>query len=150
MGLHSIASCITAFLILLVANQSVGHTAEKDHPKVITSARPMNEVARQLESQFAIPVTYEDPIWFWEGDVGKAENGVRGLYPRNRTFSMPFELSSHSHLNAALLGTILDAYHKQTDGPRFRIIYSSWGFHIVPSKARDSSVTLKEIGRAHV
>jgi len=93
-----------------------------------------------LQEYFAKPVTYEDPIWMWEGDMTTSAV-AKGLYPRDRTFTLPVELKPGKNLtlDTALLGEILDAYHRQTDGPRSRVISSRWGLHIIPAEARDTT-----------
>ncbi len=48
-------------------------------------------------------------------------------------------LDQAPELDEAVLERIVDAYHSQTDGPRFRVLTSSYGFHIVPTKACDAS-----------
>jgi hypothetical protein len=36
-----------------------------------------------------------------------------------------------------VLAKVLDAYHTQTDGPRFKVSVSHWGLHIIPTQMRD-------------
>ena len=106
----------------------------------ITSGRPLSEAAMLLEGRFAKPVTYEDPIWTWGGDASPSPI-ARGLYPRDLKLSLPAELFTvqKAELNLDLIAKIVDAYHHDTDGPRFRVLSSRWGFHIVPIQARDST-----------
>lgn len=110
--------------------------------KVITSGRPLSEAARLLEGIYAKPVTYEDPLLMWRGDIGWSSSGAGvNLHPKDRSFSLPVEFGEQKPptLDLALVERILDAYHTQTDGPRFRVISSRWGLHIVPSQARNIS-----------
>lgn len=136
-----IAGCITAlaafaFAILPSVSAQAGASIS---PKVITSGRPLSEVVMRLREYCAKPVTYEDPIWMWEGDIAPSPV-ARGLYPRDRALSLPVGLKfgQDESLDAAMLGRILEAYHYQTDGPRFRIISSHYGLHILPAQARNS------------
>jgi hypothetical protein len=106
----------------------------------ITSGRPLSEAAMLLSGRFAKPVTYEDPIWMWGGDA-RPSPVARGLYPRDLKFSLPEQLftAQKAELNLDLIAKIVDAYHRDTDGPRFRVLSSRWGFHIVPVQVRDST-----------
>jgi hypothetical protein len=124
--------------VLLTVIDAPAQISAASWSQIITSGRPLSEAAILLQGRFAKPITYEDPIWIWEGDVGSSET-VRGLYPKNRSFSLPDELSPDykSELDLALMLKIVAAYHDQTDGPRFRILPSRWGFHIVPLEVRD-------------
>jgi hypothetical protein len=119
-------------------------------PQVVTSGRPMNKVALLLEERYAEAVTYEDPIYLWEGDA-EASAKARGLYPKERSFVLPFELRPDRTAIPGvaslrrILGEALAAYHEQTDGPRFEILTSRWGLHIVPVKARDATGQLVQV-----
>ena len=60
--------------------------------------------------------------------------------PKHRSFQLPFRVGGADApaLDAALVGRILDAYHVQNDGPKFRVANSSYGLHIVPALANDA------------
>jgi hypothetical protein len=104
----------------------------------VSSPRPLADVADKLENVFGKPVTYEDPMLEWSGDL-QSFAGVVGLYPRIRSFEIPSGLISGQGFTTAEvpLNEILKAYQSQTDGPRFKVLTSSWGLHIVPSEVRD-------------
>jgi hypothetical protein len=89
---------------------------------VVTSGRPLSEVVHMLEA-YKI-VTHEDPVWQWNGDIGSTP-GIKALHPRNRSFRLPFWQNSDPNLtlDLAFFEKILDAYHSQTDGPRFPLRY---------------------------
>ena len=108
--------------------------------EVITAGRPLHEAARLLEERYRTPVTYEETMWLWDGD--KETTPIRlGLYPKQRTFSLPGGLNPDQTpvLNETVLEAVLDAYHRQTDGPQFRLFTSTWGLHIVPTRAHGVS-----------
>ena len=116
------------------------------NPQAITDAsRPLSEVARMLESAYSRPVTYEESILSWPGDIEVNPN-IRtakpelALVPKHRSFQLPFRVGGADApaLDAALVGRILDAYHVQNDGPKFRVANSSYGLHIVPALANDA------------
>lgn len=117
---------------------SVAQTAGPPDPRVITAVRPLKDVVAKLEAAYAKPVTYEEPIRVWRGDlkvVGKDENAKFGLLPKDRSFRLPMALGSPEApaLDAALVGKILDAYHAQNDGVGFQLLTSRYGLHIVPA-----------------
>ena len=41
-------------------------------------------------------------------------------------------------LDVELVSKVVDAYHGQTDGPRFKAISSQWGVHIIPAQVRNA------------
>ena len=105
-----------------------------------------------LESAYSRPVTYEEPVLSWPGDL-EANPNIRSakpelaLTPKRRSFQLPFRLGGADApgLDAALVGRILDAYHAQNDGPRFRVASSSYGLHIVPALANDAGGRLMPV-----
>jgi len=147
---------VTPLLIFAFASRILVHaqTGGSGEPQVITSGRPLDLAADLLQGRYGKPVTYEDPIWMWGGDV---EPNARGnaLWPRDRSFSLPVEtrLDQAQIDDAALLGKVLQAYHQQTDGPVFRIAQSRWGLHILPAQARNGAgqfVSVKSMLDAHI
>jgi hypothetical protein len=90
-----------------------------------------------MEQRYASPVTYEDPIWEYEGDI-ETIGGRRGPLPLSRTFTIPQGLTPEHRprLDVAVLGEALAAYHSQTDGPRFKIAASLLGLHLIPDQVR--------------
>jgi len=57
----------------------------------ITSGRLLCEIAMILEDRFHKPVTYEDAILSWKGDVAFTTK-ARGLYPKERTLRLPADI----------------------------------------------------------
>jgi hypothetical protein len=115
-------------------------------PQVITSPRPVKDVADALEGLYAKPVTYEDPVREWRADMrlmwGKDERAVGAMVPRDRSFRLPAGLGPTATpvLDADLVNRILNSYHAENpDGPRFRVIATSYGLHIVPDQYSDAS-----------
>lgn len=115
-----------------------------DGPQLIADQfSPMDSAGRLLEQMYLIPVTYEDAILSWPGDIDQVSNAVGNMItiPKRRSFTMPSEANSRKSptLNAALLRRIVDEYHEQTDGPRFSIYSSRLGLHLIPDRVRDHS-----------
>ncbi len=104
--------------------------------------RPLCHAADLLERQSGKPVTYEETILLWRGDkeAMQTAGGRINLLPKRRAFSMPVEanLDKTPTVDAGLLSKVVNAYHTQTDGPRFKVTSSSWGLHIVPAQVRDA------------
>jgi hypothetical protein len=143
-------AAIVAITTFLSSNRAMAQ--ESGDSKVITSGRPLNAAADLIQVRMAEQgstdkvITYEDPILMWEGDVTQTP-GVNRIYPKNRTFSLPDELDADKipELTLDLFQRILAAYHRDTDGPRFRVLSSRWGFHIVPTEVRDVTGRLVSI-----
>ncbi len=130
----------TVILLFVTPMIILAQTREPADWQVITTRRPLVEAANLLENRYLKPITYEDPIWAWSGDVEPIAV-ARGLYPKEMTFTLPIDLNASQLpvLDASLLNKVLDAYHRQTDGPRFEIATSTWGLHILPAQVRDTS-----------
>lgn len=133
---------ILALLVTLISFlhlKSPVRASEFWDPQAIKSGRPLYNVADLLEEMYAKPVTYEDPILIWNGDMA-AQPPYPGLYPKTRSFVPPSVMQPKAMLNldALLIGKVLEEYDRQIDGPRFRVATSRWGLHILPSKVRDA------------
>ena len=115
--------------------------------QVIRSRRPLADAAKLLEEIYAKPVTYEEAPLQWRGPLdvfGDDPQRWGALMPMERSFSFPAEARPDKTpvLDAALVGRVLDVYHQQNDGPRFQVVSTKYGLHIVPTKVHDSSGTL--------
>ena len=106
----------------------------------VVSIHPLYDVANALQNLYGRVVTYEDPVWEWSGDAQPRGNG-KFLFPVTRSFSAPSGLTPAESpvLDGALLGKVLDEYHRRNDAPRFRVSQSAYGLHIIPETVRDSS-----------
>jgi hypothetical protein len=108
---------------------------------LITSARPISDVADRLRHTFGKVVTYEDGLWEWPGEMSPSGTNTTGRGALvHTTFSLtaPDETALAPDLPTKL-AQILAAYHQQTEGPRFQLLTSSYGIHIVPLQVRDRS-----------
>jgi hypothetical protein len=62
--------------------------------------------------------------------------------PKDRSFHLPAGIGAAATpvLNAGLVTSILDSYHAENgDGPRFRVIATGYGLHIVPEQYSDAN-----------
>lgn len=109
-----------------------------DRGDAITGTHPVEELALLMEHRYGLPVTYEDPVWEFPGDL---TTGAK--YPKELTFALPVELapSRRRTLDAAVLAEAMAAYHSQTDGPRYRIATSRLGLHLIPDQVRRADGT---------
>jgi hypothetical protein len=70
--------------------------AELANPRVITDAsRPLVELKGMLESAYSRPVTYEESVLVWQGDLGvspdiRSAKPDLALAPKHRSFQLPF------------------------------------------------------------
>ena len=112
--------------------------------RVINDPRPLSEVADLLEQTYAKPITYEESMWVWEGDLqplGTDRNAKWGYIPKYEQLVLPGPVSDKQDLGSTL-NQIVSAYHNRSEGARFRVIRSSLGFHIVPLQGHDRWGTL--------
>jgi hypothetical protein len=101
-------------------------------PEPVSAARPLLNEAVRLQRQFGKAITYEDAVWRWSGDVETNQRG--GTLPKSLSYVRPADVGEDPGL---ILASSLAAYHQQTDGPRFAVITSKYGLHIVPTQKRD-------------
>lgn len=147
---HSAGKLVALTAILGMAGTLVVRSAQgigggvADDSQAISSPRPLLDLCELIQSRYAKIVTYEDPIWVWRGELESRrgnENVKWGLFPKARSFSIPASLSlvQAPTLSLQLLDTFVDLYHRQTDGPRFTVLSSKLGLHIVPTQAYDAA-----------
>ncbi|MGD0869396.1 MAG: hypothetical protein ABSB88_07595 [Bryobacteraceae bacterium] len=147
---HSAGKLVALTAILGLAGPLAVWSAQQtgaalaDDPQTISSPRPLLDLCELIQSWYAKIVTYEDPIWVWRGELESRrgnENVKWGLFPKARTFSIPASLSPATAptLSLQLLDSFVDLYHRQTDGPRFTVLSSKLGLHIVPTQAYDAT-----------
>jgi hypothetical protein len=140
-------SCILLFSIALAialrertSEWAVAHAMELgaqeqvvDRGYTVTATRPVEQLATLMERRYASPVTYEDPMWEFQGDL---EGGAK--FPKYLTFVVPAELTParRPKLDAEVLDEAIAAYHSQTGGPSYKIATSRLGLHLIPDQVR--------------
>jgi len=109
---------------------------------LLNSARPLADASEILQAMYGKVVTYEEPLLTWRGDLevqgGRDPEGKWNLFPRIQAFVMPAVGRSGTDLASALEQTIA-AYHQQSSGTRFRVLSSTFGYHIVPVQVHDEN-----------
>lgn len=145
------ATIFGAAVVLMLAMQVAerldlrAQTGPQDKAGAIVSSRPLADVSLLLEERYAKPITFEEPVWAWRGDVevkGEDENAYMAQWLKGRRFELPEGLNPQQTptLNAALLEKVLGAYHSQNgDGTRFKVLESRMGLHIVPAQYHDAN-----------
>ena len=121
-------------LPLAVMTPLPGQTPAPD-ADVVASPRPMVMEAMRLQKAYGKVITYEDPVWAWRGEMRPFGPNFS---PLPLSFTRPAEVDSEPDAETALRKT-LDAYHQQTAGPRFQIVASKWGLHLIPAQMRDEN-----------
>jgi hypothetical protein len=131
--LLSLAVCIAPLLVGPICLQAQVSAPAPDGSLTIDSPRPLRNATAILGSRYGKPVTFEEPVWVWQGDLG-----VRNDSPR---FFLPGGLSPEQTATMeAAAQKMLDAYYSQNNdvtrfrGARFRVEKSRLGLHIVPDQ----------------
>jgi hypothetical protein len=134
---HIVFSVAILFLLQIAAAQQ--HIPAGS--SLVTSPRPLGDVARRLQEAYGKVVTYEEPVLTWRGELsakpGRNPEAKWELFPTPQSFLMP-ESEPDTDLASVLESTIA-AYHQQTSGTRFQLLSSSLGYHIVPVQVHDEN-----------
>jgi hypothetical protein len=141
LGKRASVRLVFGFVGCLLAASLQGHLMAADS-NVIRALHPVSEAADRLRTSYGTVITYEDPLWEWPGEMVPvlgsskvAPDAKGGWTPDWVTFTMP-GTASPADLPARL-AQVLVAYHQQTGGPRFQILTSKLGLHIVPVQVRN-------------
>jgi len=125
-------------------SQSLGPNAPTFKGSAITSGRPLSDAADVLQARYGKPVTYEDPVWAWSGDAISSPVRPTAIVPLQRTMAFPAGLTPDETptLDAGVLIQVLSEYEKLNDAPRFRVVTSRFGLHIIPDMVRGADGNL--------
>lgn len=110
--------------------------------ETVVTPRPLGTVADRLQEAWARPVTYEDPVWLWSGDLFTDKPGVKwATYPKHRAVQLPPAAVKNldRKQDSTLLAQIVEAANRSGDGPEFAVRTSSFGIHIVPVASADAN-----------
>jgi hypothetical protein len=128
--------------MLIAASPAPARAQEPKAPPAaaIHSIKPLWDFAVRLEGLYAKPITFEEPLLTWRGDQEEVQRAPGLLGPKYRDFVPPAGLTPREAptLTLAMLRTAIEAYHGQTDGPRYTVTESKMGFHIIPIEAADA------------
>lgn len=126
----------------------IGACAQPAEAQQVFEGRgPLVNAADLLEQIYATPVTYESPQRLWEGAVDfyrtrNMPDGTRGAWAKQHSLVLPNGINppTEPDLTLAMVQKVVDAYNQQNPGqPRFRVLESRLGFHIVPSEVQDAT-----------
>jgi hypothetical protein len=122
-------------------------TAQTIAGQAITSPRPLADAADLLQKQSSSLITYEDPVWTWQGDLATRNGDPAAswtLFPKAHGFIMPAPISPASAADAGLVQTVVQAYGQQNPGLTFQVVNSPLGQHIVPAQVYNASGQLAQ------
>lgn len=117
----------------------------------VNDPRPLAEVLLQFQVAYGFAVTYEDPRFANPGDLvqvaPRAPTGFRELIPRGGPLSATFEPpapDADQAQTAAIISSIIDAYHASGYPGRFRVVRGEHMLHVVPVSvlARDGTTAM--------
>lgn len=125
---------------------AAGAAAQNGNSLTFSGFRPLYDLARRLEAQYAKPVTIENPLQEWPGELAPLPHGGIGesnhsvvLAAADGTFTAP-------SLTLDLVKRAVDSYQRQNpDRSRYKVLQSSMGFHIVPVESHDASGGLRPV-----
>jgi hypothetical protein len=131
-------------IMLLIQAATSQQQIPESSSSLVTSSRPLWEVAHRLQQTYGKVVTYEEPLLTWRAELqtkpGADPERKWQLFPRTHSFSMP-DSRPGTDLGTLLENTIA-AYHQQSSGNsgnRFQLLSSKLGYHIVPVQMHDES-----------
>lgn len=142
----SVASCLFAGALrgqIVSADPQLADLPYMSGPNMIRSLHPVSDAADLLRKVYGMVITYEDPLWEWPGEMAAALGSSMvapdtkgGWSPGWVNFTLPVATTPAADLPARL-SQVLAAYDQQTSGPRFKVLTSKLGLHIVPLQVRD-------------
>ena len=138
---------IISFAAVVLASASLAQApVPVPGPAVISSMDPLSDASDLLKHLYGKVVTYEGPVWVWSGELepqpGRDPGLKWALRARRQSLIMPADTGLEPNL-AVMLEKTLQAYHQQqTSGPRFQVLTSKWGYHIVPAQVHDENGAL--------
>jgi len=138
------AGCLFASMLWgqpLPADPNLADLPRVYGPNLIRSLHPVSDAADLLRHSYLKVITYEDPLWQWPGEMRvlspRADPATkRASSPAEVSFALPGGNTQALDLPARL-AQVLAAYHEQTGGPRFQVLTSKLGLHIVPLQVRN-------------
>ena len=97
-----------------------------------------------ISEMYLKPITCEGDVLQWDGDIAMdefLETGGRRISTRG-TFVIPEDVKpdkNNGQLNVGVLEKLIEAYQKQYGGPKYKVISSRWGFHVIIDQVRDKN-----------
>ena len=118
-------------------------TQPDDSKLTINGTGTLCQAVRVLEEMYRKPVTCEQTeILPWDDDVDQEiYDGGIARYPKRVTFVIPNEVKpdKNTQLAPSVLAKVVEAYQKQFGGPKYKILNSKWGLHLIVDEVRDKN-----------
>jgi hypothetical protein len=144
-------------IVLLLASVIAGD-ADANGPELqlaVTDPRPVAQAIAVLSERHGIAITYEDPLYEFEGDLKDVTSevarsaikpGLKILIPRGGPLELTYSISPTSgkpeHIDA-LIRKILDTHAASGRGSQFGLTQEGNTFHVVPVMLKSSQGTWK-------
>ena len=133
---------------------------QPDNAQIAQAFGYMHDLMRVLRQTYHKPISYEGTTgelkWYedyypstepiYEGDVDDAGNiklrvinTVVVNRAREAQFTIPEEMrpNKNKQIDSVLFEKIVDAYQKQAGGPKYKVVSSEWGLHVIADRVRD-------------
>jgi hypothetical protein len=121
----------------------------------VDEGRPLKAVVMELERRSGWVVTYEDPAYLFASDIQdmrRFRNDGKDLpllAPRGGPFTFSYTLRQSDRTRSsqeAVLGALLDQYHRTGYPGRFRLVRTGVVYHVVPTMTRDETGVFRPYG----
>jgi hypothetical protein len=121
----------------------------------VDEGRPLKAVVMELEQRFGWIVTYEDPAYLFASDIQDMRQfrndgkDLPLLAPRGGPFTFSYTLRQSDRTRSsqeAVLGALLDQYHRTGYPGRFRLVRTGVVYHVVPTMTRDETGVFRPYG----
>lgn len=142
MFVFSVVCCLALSRESLIGTSMATQIAE--NLLSVEGARPIAKAMVMLESRYAQPITYEEGPYAYTGDVEDvtvAENAPRRILAPRRWRIDAKMLLPENATKADLIGLVNSFLHTAAQdrgmSESFRVLQSSYGLHVVPTKVRN-------------
>jgi len=144
-GVHVLSAL--AFLVLFAGAASGALQQDETVTIHVSDARPLASAIKEIEDRYGWVITYEDPRYVDASDVEDVtwrrkdlDFTKKVLAPRGGPFSFryPVPAGVDAPDASALLGKLLEEYHRTGYPGVFRLARTGSVFHIVPSASRNT------------
>ena len=131
-----------AVLVLGIATSGLSQLTPGADTQLIRDSLPLFRAATRIGGRYAEIVTYEDPLDLASGDIELT--GIDPKLPmawsqKTRVLRIPDTMAGAAlpKPDAEALRGLLASYHRDNpDAPRFKVLESKYGLHIVPDQVR--------------
>jgi len=116
-----------------------------DKSLTIVGTSTLCRATEVIQQMYRKPVTCEQPtgILQWDGDVDQEmlSDGKIVRIPKQVEFVMPDTVKpdKNQQFDTSILEKVVEAYRVQFDGPKYRIVKSKWGLHLIADEVRNKN-----------